>query len=225
MAATADTRAGLRRASCVQPEVRRTLRDEGEAPSQRDEDPVIPALDPATGLLPVGRHACSESELERRFVSAPDFASSITRRDIWQHWEQARQLLQAAVTVHAAWLGGSFTTSKIDPDDIDVTFLINADDYRSRPPPDQQVVNLFNTGNHVKAVLGLNVDSYVIPWEPIPQVQPFGWNLIQDQYYWARGYWDDWWQRHQVSGKGSPPVPADATPRRGYLEVLLSDYP
>jgi hypothetical protein len=29
-------------------------------------------------------------------------------------------VLQSAVTVHAAWIGGSFTTSKLDPEDIDV---------------------------------------------------------------------------------------------------------
>jgi hypothetical protein len=185
---------------------------------------VIPELDPVTGLLPLGRHVCAEAEVEAVFVSASRFAASLTRRDVWNEWQQAAQLLQGAVVVHAAWLGGSFTTSKIDPGDIDVTFIFDADDYTQRQTQDQQVVSLFSTAQ-VKAVLGLRVDSYAIPWTSIPQPQSYGRNQIHDQYYWARGYWDDWWQRHQLGGKGSPPVLADASPRRGYLEVLFGGYP
>lgn len=185
---------------------------------------MIPALDPATGLLPPGRHVCTEAEVEAAFVAAPEFSGSLTRSGIWDHWLQARELLQRSVLVHAAWIGGSFTTSKIDPEDIDASFVINADNYRQREVPDQQVVSLFNTGSHVKAVLGLRVDSYVIPWECVSQPLPAGLNMVHDMYYWARGYWDDWWQRYRTGGHGSPPVPADAIPRRGYLEVLLSDY-
>jgi hypothetical protein len=186
---------------------------------------VIPGLDPGTGLLPVGRYPCSEAEVEARFVQAPEFAGSMTRSDIWRDWQAVLQLLQASVTVHAAWLGGSFTTAKIDPDDMDVTFLFNADDYRGRPPRDQQIVDLVGTAQQVKAVLGLRVDSYAIPWECVPQSPGIGANWVHDQYYWARGYWDDWWQRCKTSGKGSPPVSADAPPQRGYLEVLLGVYP
>lgn len=179
---------------------------------------VIPALDPTTGMLPVGRHPCSEAEFEARFVSDAAFASSTTRRDLWDDWQQALQLLQGAVTVHAAWLGGSFTTSKLDPDDIDVTFLINVEDYKRRQPQDQQMVSTFAAVGQVKAVLGLRLDSYVIGWESVPNPQQAGRNGDGDAYYWARGHWDDWWQRCRG-------VTADPAPRRGYLEVLFSDYP
>jgi hypothetical protein len=188
------------------------------------EESVIPALDPATGLLPLGRHRCSESEVEAAFVSAAEFATSPTRPEIWRDWEAALQLLRAAVTVHAAWLGGSFTTAKIDPEDLDVTFLVNGEDFRGRSPQDRQIVALFTYGSRVKTVLGIKLDTYLIPWECIPQPQP-GADGVQDQYFWARGHWDDWWQRQRLTPKGTPPTPADALPRRGYLEVSLSDYP
>ena len=186
--------------------------------------PVVPARDPASGLLPLGRHVCSESEVEAAFVSAAEFAASPTRADIWRDWQQGVRLLRTAVTVHAAWLGGSFTTSKVDPADLDVTFVINGADMRTRSLPEQKIITLFGT-SQVKAALGLQLDSYAVPWESIPQPQNAGLNGFGDPYYWARGHWDDWWQRRRLSPRTTPPGPADTSPRRGYLEVPFSDYP
>ena len=197
----------------------RTLRD-GEKPCTHEED-VIPALDPATGLLPVGRHACTEAEVEAMFVSAPQFAASPTRADVWAHWKLAVGVLQASALVHAAWIGGSFSTAKPDPADIDVTFIVNRADYRLRPPQDQQVVSAFD-GQLSAVAPALEVDSYLIGWECCL----FARGVPHHETYFAdRGYWDDWWQRSRTGPKGTPPVPADARPRRGYLEVLFSDYP
>ncbi len=186
---------------------------------------MVPERDPASGLLPLGRHVCSESEVEVAFVSAAEFTGSPTRASIWRDWQRAARLLRTAVTVHAAWLGGSFTTSKVDPEDLDVTFVINGADMRTRSPQEQKIITLFATGGQVKAALGLKLDSFVIPWECIPQPQNVGLNGVGDPYYWARGHWDDWWQRRRLSPKTVLPGPADASPRRGYLEVPFSDYP
>jgi hypothetical protein len=185
--------------------------------------PVIPPFDPATGLLPLGRHVCSADEVEIAFVKDISFFGSATRLAIWNDWNDALATLQSVVTVHAAWIGGSFTTSKLDPGDIDVTFIINGADMQQRSTPEQRTITLFDGNHQVEAVLGLKVDSYVIPWECLP-VPAMGMSYVQDVYFWARGYWDDWWQRARQTPKGSPPVPADALPRRGYLEVLVSDY-
>jgi hypothetical protein len=200
-----------------------TLRDE-EGLIIREDD-VIPALDPATGLLPVGRHVCTMAEVEAAFVSAPKFAASVTRPSIWADWQQAVAVLQSAVVVHAAWIGGSFTTDKVDPQDIDVTFLISVEDYAHRQPQDQRVVSPFTNAGQVKAVMRLQVDSFVVGWMAIPQPLPPGRDGVQDFYYRARGYWDDWWQRCRIAPAGTPPSATDASPRRGYLEVLFSDYP
>lgn len=187
---------------------------------------MLPLLDPVTGFLPSGRHGCSASEVEVAFVRDIAFFGSPTRRAIWNDWNQALTVLQSAVTVHAAWIGGSFTTSKLDPEDIDVAFIINAADFRQRSAQDQHIVSLFMRPGQVKANLGLGVDSYIIPWECLPAVTPPGTTMsyFQDSYFWARGHWDDWWQRARLTPKGSPALPADALPRRGYLEVLISDY-
>ena len=184
----------------------------------RTGDRVIPALDPATGWLPLGRHHCSQAEIETAF------ATSSTRTAIWRDWQSGLQLLQTAVTVHAAWVGGSFTTAKPDPEDLDVTFLINGEDMRHRSAGDLKIITIFATAGQAKARLGLNLDSYVVPWECVPQPRP-RMSIVHDGYFWARGHWDDWWQRNRLSSKTSPPTPADTLPRRGYLEVALSDYP
>jgi len=184
---------------------------------------VVPSLDLQTGLLPLGRHVCTADEVEIAFVKDTSFSGSATRAAIWNDWNDALATLQSAVTVHAAWIGGSFTTSKLDPEDIDVTFIINGTDMRQRSAPEQRIITVFDGRHQVEAVLGLKVDSYVIPWECLPQPAP-GLSYVQDYYLWVRGYWDDWWQRARQTPKGSPPLPDDALPRRGYLEVLASDY-
>lgn len=183
---------------------------------------MLPCPDPGTGLLPRGRYVCTAKEVEIAFVTKNAFAGSSTRRKIWADWTEALGLLQSSVTVHAAWVGGSFTTSKLDPDDIDVTFIINGEDLRQRDPDDQRIVSLFKGNNRVKLQLDLRVDSYAFPWEPCA---PGVGNKIHDEHYGARGYWDDWWQRARQTPKGTPSVRGDAVPRRGYLEVLVSDYP
>lgn len=184
---------------------------------------MIPPLDPATGLLPAGRHVCSPDEVEIAFVKDISFFGSATRSAIWSDWNDALAMLQSVAIVHAAWIGGSFTTSKLDPEDIDVTFIINGADMRQRSAPEQRIIAVFLGGGQVKSAVGLNVDSYIVPWECLP-APVMGMGYVQDVYFWARGYWDDWWQRARQTPKGSPPVPADALPRRGYLEVLVSDY-
>lgn len=192
-------------------------------PETRTIHLVLAVLDPVTGLLPAGRHVCAKAEVESAFVTESAFSSSTTRATIWGDWQNALNVLQSAALVRAAWIGGSFTTAKMDPEDIDVTFIIDGADMRGRTPQDQQIIALFAGGGQVKTSLKLRVDAYILPWECVPAPQP-GMGPVQDGYYWARGYWDDWWQRARVTAKGAPATPADAIPRRGYVEVPVSDY-
>jgi hypothetical protein len=188
---------------------------------------VPPSLDTSTGLLPLGRHICTATEVEDTFVKGSAFADSATRPGLWRDWTDALALLQSAVTVHAVWIGGSFTTAKLDPGDIDVTYIVNANEIRGLQGEDElDIVGIFNTPGRVKSDLKLNVDNFLIWWECIPA--PIGLNpsqlRLQDLYYWARGHWDDWWQRARQGPKDSPPNASDTVPRRGYLEVRVSDY-
>jgi hypothetical protein len=188
---------------------------------------VIPLLDKTTGFLPPGRHVCTADEVEEVFVRGEAFSGSASRSKIWSDWNDALALLQSAVTVHAVWIGGSFTTAKLDPEDIDVTYIVNANEVRGLQGKDElNIIGIFNTPGRVKSELRLDVDNFLIWWEYIPS--PIALNpsqlRLQDLYYWARGHWDDWWQRARQGPKDSPPTVLDAVPRRGYLEVPVSDY-
>lgn len=158
------------------------------------------------------------------FVKGETFIESASRSKIWNDWNDALALLQSAVTVYAVWIGGSFTTSKVDPGDVDVTYIVDAPQSRLLQGEEKKTCAIFATRGAVRSVLGLNVDTFVIPWECIPTPLPPGMDGFQTLYYWARGHWDDWWQRAKQGPKDAPPVPADALPRRGYLEVPVSEY-
>ena len=182
-------------------------------------------------LLP-GRYLTTEADLHAAFVDAPAFRGSKTRARIWRDWEAARALLTGSVLVHSAWISGSFLTTKVDPGDIDVTFVVSGEDRATRPVGDQQVIESFiqrvrsplGAGAGVVPAHGLKVDSYIIDWSPH---QPTGTGKLtpsHQRYAVERGYWDDWWSRKRLSPKGSVPVRGDAIPQRGYVEVIFNAY-
>ena len=87
----------------------------------------LPILDPNTGLLPPGRYAASLDELYTTLVASTD---SAIRREIWEEWTTHHRLVEAQVgEVTRMWVGGSFVSSKPDPSDVDVTYLVNAQVY------------------------------------------------------------------------------------------------
>ncbi|MEU6424166.1 DUF6932 family protein [Streptomyces spiralis] len=183
----------------------------------------VPALVAATGALPLGRYECTEEEIRDAFVNHSNFAASVTRGNIWNDWETARETVASIITVHAVWIAGSFTTSKVDPGDIDVVFLVNGPEFNTLGPQERAIVALFGNGSRGASQHGLQVDSYMIPWHSFPEPNPDG-DPLQAFYYRSRGYWDDFWLRSRTGPKGSPPVHQDAFPKRGYLEVKLHDY-
>ncbi|MGY0019019.1 DUF6932 family protein [Streptomyces sp. YJ-C3] len=183
----------------------------------------VPALNSASGTLPLGRYECTEEEIRHAFVEHPDFSSSVSRLNIWNDWEIAREVITSTLTVHAVWIAGSFTTSKLDPGDVDITFLVNGPEYDALNSEQRGIISNFATGSKGAQQHGLQVDSYMIPWFSFAAPTPFR-DPNQSNYYVTRGYWDDWWLRSRTGNKGDPPVRQDSFPRRGYLEVKFSEY-
>lgn len=185
-------------------------------------------LDPTTGYPSVGRLRCSLEEIKAEFVDHPRFAQSATRCSVWEDFETALSLLSGGVLVHAVWLAGSFVSSKLDPNDIDAVFVINARNLAARSEADRKVVASFSErtcdplGNVVRAH-GLKVDSFLLQWAPIPEVDLQG-DLSHVQYVASRGYWDDFWCRNRNGQKHHPPTWRDALPARGYLEVIVHAF-
>ena len=186
----------------------------------------MPALD-ANGVLPPGRHRVSEAEVKATFMDTPALAGSTRRPILWADWLKGIALLRGSVKVHAAWIGGSFVTSALDPSDIDVVFVVSGEDFLRRPVPERKLVESFERfvkgplGNNVRAH-GLQLDSYLLYW--VPRLSP---DLHTDgdrKYVQDRGYWDDFWSRHRSTPKPGPFQRHDVLPTRGYLEVMFDDF-
>jgi hypothetical protein len=184
---------------------------------------TLPHLNLTTGLLPLGRFGASLHEIQAAFVDDTAFSASSTRPEIWSHFESATTELRRIVPVSYAWIGGSFTTSKMDPDDIDVVYW--AEDKKIHAvsdPQDAFVLEMF-ARNEVRSSTGLRVDSRVCHWhvQPATGVQA---TFEHNNYVKHRGFWDDFWLRKRVGLKTDPPTRADALPQRGYFEVELDGF-
>lgn len=183
----------------------------------------VPTLTSA-GLLPLGRFGCTVPELETRFVTAAEYAQSVTRGDIFEDFIAVKGVFESysPSLVESIWVGGSFTTSKIDPSDIDCLFILNEAAFVALPSNTKRArVMQLGVKDYVKNKLALDVESFVLvrsvianPWES------HGISREAAKYTEVRGAWDDWWLRTRTStDPTAPPTAADAEPIRGYLEV------
>jgi len=179
----------------------------------------------ASGHLPLGRHVCTLDEFEEAFVDAPTFATSSTRGRLFSDFLAALAWLQshyAADLVERAWVGGGFTSEKLDPTDIDVTFVVSDDAHEALGEVKQgKLLKLLRKGGF-KGV-GLSVDGFMMIRERI--ALPWFGSGVGDagqDYFLKRGAWDDWWSRDRANvAAGDPPVIEDAEPVRGYVEVSV----
>lgn len=92
------------------------------------------------------------------------------------------------------WVGGSFLTDKLDPDDIDLVYwcedvLVN----QINDPKDRYILEMFGT-NMVRKVTGLRVDTPYCLWHLSPEADRAS-SAEHQSYALYRGYWDDFWMR------------------------------
>jgi len=180
----------------------------------------------AEGFLPLGRYLCGLEEFKAEFVDAAQFTSSASRAGIFQDLLGVIDILEdlSADLIESIWIGGSFVTDKLDPDDIDCLFVLSgvAFDGLSSNTKRRRVTQ-FNVDGWTRRKLRLRVETFILvrvafanPWERggvHPDAAP---------YTQVRGAWDDWWLRVRTGeGPTDPPRIESAEPKRGYLEVLL----
>lgn len=88
------------------------------------------------GFLPPGRYRIDPDEAEQLLVADERFQASATRAQLWSGLdtylsrffdleERHQGILDGSQLIHALWLGGSYVSSKIDPQNIDLTVLID----------------------------------------------------------------------------------------------------
>jgi len=180
-------------------------------------------LDPKTGALPLGRHVATLDEVRRHFVDDIRFVTSPSRVEIWNHFETATSELRSVVPVICVWMGGSFLTNKIDPDDIDLVYWCH--DIELNNVTDIGAMGLLHAFavNSIRRDTGLRVDTRVCHWHLDPNAS-HGATPRHEAYSAQRGFWDDFWARMRSGSKDQPPQMADALPRRGYFEVKLDGF-
>lgn len=167
--------------------------------------------------LRAGRERLDYADFIVRY--APDAQNGV-RSNVWQHFLKATEKLRNTVPIAAAWIGGSYTTGKPDPSDLDVVYIISSDDY-ARLTDEQKVRVAVYAESGALLNRGILVDSHVMHWEVFPELDHE--NPAQFDYLKRRGYWDDFLQRH-TTDKFAPLTKESAVPRRGFLEVILDGY-
>lgn len=157
-------------------------------------------------VLPAGRWTCTPDAFTARFIAGlPD---SSRRKEIFEDFVIYRDMQEGhGLKVLSYWIDGSFTSSKLNPGDIDVTAII--DGPASSPVGDFN--DWINPGDRWKTLAHpavgrtLQVDGYGVVKAPDGTEQ-------SKTYMAMRGYWDDWWQRCRSSGEQLS---------KGYVEVVF----
>lgn len=101
-----------------------------------------------SGLLNVDPHIKNVNleELYRYFVLR--FPKSKTRHSLYRNFLCYVKCLQVFVKIHGVIVNGSYVTNKRDPNDIDISPVINGTDYLSIPEAHRQVVNILLDHNN-----------------------------------------------------------------------------
>jgi hypothetical protein len=179
--------------------------------------PSVPLLTDS-GDLPRGRFCVSLEDVEKRFVSAAEYEGSTTREQVWSDFNDVIDLIRRKrAAIPAAFLGGSFVSSELNPSDVDAALFIDF----SRIRNGQTYADVEQIVNNPKTNLGLQVDAFIIPWHPDGTELGGGdWQA----YVRERSRWDDFWQRKVAKPDRQPPQRHHSMPLRGYLEVIIDDY-
>lgn len=188
---------------------------------------MIPPIDSASGHLPVGRFTCTLEEVRSVFVDDPRFAGSATRPRLFaglvrymSEWERLEEMVGMSEVLRRIWIGGSFTTSKLDPDDVDVSPIVDGPklDAIKGKPGCGQMNKLFEHRDSVVSAFG--VEPFAVTWWPVTTMHAREISVLEHDYVLVRGLMDDFWQRVRSSEVKGPLTIADSAPRRGYLEVI-----
>lgn len=166
-------------------------------------------------------------------VEAECFSTSTKRRELWSGLErylskffkleeEYAAILEDRPLVPYIWLGGSFVSPKLDPENIDLSVIVDdrgAEALKGRPSA-QWLVRAFNRKSCLHEY---GLSPIEIRYRQIASVfRPDKLPVADQGYLRDRGAWDDWWQRcrHEGLPNGAPTLDT-AGVARGYLEVTL----
>lgn len=106
-------------------------------------------------LLNAGIHDFNRSDLEKTFLQA--FPSSNTRRSLIHGLNSYIEQLSKFNIEIEMWLDGSFTTNKLNPNDIDLVMFAAESDVNRLPPFEQQKLAALLDNRSVRTKFGCDV--------------------------------------------------------------------
>ncbi|MEE8667258.1 MAG: hypothetical protein SOI13_05205 [Bifidobacterium mongoliense] len=177
--------------------------------------------------IPAGRIRASLEDIEESYVENPLFLQSTTRKIVWAGFTKYISAWKAVENQYgdklllAAWISGSFISSKLNPEDIDISPIIQQDALEHSGISSNRLKSLI--GHREKVRERYHVEPFPIRWRSIEST------LIPERlpddvktYLAQRGAMDDWWQRSRPnpSIKQRPVAPSRIS-SRGYLEVIF----
>lgn len=123
-------------------------------------------------LLPAGIHDVALSDVDNHFLSS--FPSSKTRKNLISGLTQFTLALSQFGIRYELWIDGSFTTEKLDPNDIDLVVFLSSQEVNSLSGNQQTTLAQLLDRHTAKQNFGC--DAFV--------------SFIEDQDH--RSYWRGW---------------------------------
>lgn len=135
---------------------------------------------PGSAYLDPGFHDATVSDVENTLVNS--FATSSTRQDIFDRWQQLRSAIAAVTTLREQWLNGSYVTTKVDPNDADIVVHLDGGEVDQLEPVAEFTLQALVAGKSTQATW--RCDSY--PLVEYPEGHP-----LREWYEETRDYWID----------------------------------
>jgi len=103
----------------------------------------LPSLrfDPITGYLPEGMHVVSLTAVRKYLVN--DFSHSRTRGRLYEKFIRYISALRRRVRLIGAVVDGSYVTNKVDPNDIDLSVIVDGSAFENCSPKSQSMLAKF----------------------------------------------------------------------------------
>ena len=121
-------------------------------------------------------------ECEKYFVT--NFTTSSTRPLNWKKYNvYTHTLKNHLMKPLVQWLAGSFTTTKVDPDDIDLVNFIEHDDFKK----DLELFDMNRSNQFPKKQY--NIDGYNVL--VFPKQHPYYVKLVERKKYWTEVFASD----------------------------------
>lgn len=138
------------------------------------------AFTPGSPYLDAGFHDATVADVEATLVNS--FATSITRREIFERWTQLRLAIAAVVSLREQWLDGSYVTMKVDPADADIVVHLDGSEVDALDPTAWVTLEALVSGKTTQAAW--RCDSY--PLVEYPEGHPL--HVISEE---VRDHWAD----------------------------------